>query len=49
MRDLEYLYYAHYANVTFHTCTEQEAIDYINGLGDKLVAQLGTDEVIDAR
>ena len=29
--------------------TEQAAIDYINGLGDKLVAQLGADEVIDAR
>ena len=29
--------------------TEQEAIDYINGLGDKLVAQIGADEIIDAR
>ena len=29
--------------------SEQEAIDYINGLGDKLVAQIGDDEIIDAR
>ena len=29
--------------------TEQEAIDYINGLSDKLIAQFGVDEIVDAR
>ena len=29
--------------------TEQEAIDYIDGLSEKLIAQMDADDIIDAR